>query len=123
MLTLRSDAAKPVLTIGLLERGHDVTQIVAYRTVGVPSSIHIREDVSEGRINAILVPSPQVAKEVAKQFVSRPKNTVIACLSDKAHEAALELGLIDANASTTKDQASMLASTVLNALDPADMVD
>ena len=36
VLTLRSEIAKPVLTRLLIEAGHDVRSVVAYRTVGVP---------------------------------------------------------------------------------------
>lgn len=36
ILTLRSEIAKPVLTRHLIEAGHRVRSVVAYRTVGVP---------------------------------------------------------------------------------------
>ena len=39
--TLRSDVAKPVLTSGLIDRGHDVTQVVAFRTIGVPVQVYL----------------------------------------------------------------------------------
>ncbi|WP_166986240.1 uroporphyrinogen-III synthase [Canibacter zhoujuaniae] len=122
VLTLRSDVAKPVLTMGLLERGHDVTQVVAYRTVGVPASVHIREDVAAGEITAILVSSPQVAREVATQFGSRTDSTVIACIGEHTVDEARRLGLASGDKAPA-DIEERIVETVLGALDPADMLD
>lgn len=93
VLTLRSDVATPVLTTGLIDRGHDVTPVIAYRTVGVPTSVHIREDVESGRINAVLVASAKIAHEVAKQFPMIPEQTILACVGPNTLKAAHELGL------------------------------
>lgn len=95
VLTLRSNVAKPVLTAGLIDRGHDVTQVVAFRTVGVPSSVHTKEDVESGHINALLVASPMIAREVKEQFVSRPAGTIIACVGDNTRAEARNIGLCD----------------------------
>lgn len=122
VLTLRSDVAKPVLTLGLLERGHDVTQVVAYRTVGVRASIHIREDVTDGDINAILVSSPHVAREVATQFADRPENTIVACIGEAARAEAARLQLTSGS-QANDELRDLLIATVLDALDPADMLD
>ena len=48
ILTLRSEIAKPVLSVMLTEAGHDVDSVVAYRTVGVPVSPS-RRTMSERR--------------------------------------------------------------------------
>ena len=93
VLTLRSDVATPVLTTGLLDRGHDVTPVLAFRTVGVPASVHIREDIESGRINVLLVASKKIAQEVAAQFPQLLESTLVACVGVNAHETALELGL------------------------------
>lgn len=93
VLTLRSDVAVPVLTNGLIERGHEVTPVLAYRTVGVPASVHIREDIESGRINVLLVASVKIAHEVASQFPELPEGTVVACVGAKTVEAARSLGL------------------------------
>ena len=98
VLTLRSNVAKPVLTGGLIERGHDVTQVVAFRTVGVPASVHTLEDVLSGRINAILVASPKIAREVATQFADRPESTLLACVGERSREEAETVGLCSADA-------------------------
>ncbi|MBT1018094.1 uroporphyrinogen-III synthase [Canibacter sp. lx-72] len=124
VLTLRSDAAKPVLSLGLIERGHDVTQLVAYRTVGVPASIHIREDIAKGEINALLISSPQIAREVAKQFANRPETTLIACIGKKARAEAAALELPERSENELIEaQRHALVQTVLGALNPADMMD
>ncbi|HAJ16638.1 MAG TPA: uroporphyrinogen III synthase, partial [Microbacterium sp.] len=49
ILTLRSETAKPVLTGMLTDAGHRVRSVVAYRTVGVPVTERIANDVRSGR--------------------------------------------------------------------------
>ncbi len=122
VLTLRSDAAKPVLTQGIIARGHEVTQVVAYRTVGVPASVHVREDVESGHIDSIVVSSPQVAREVAEQFTSRPDNLVLACISQATRAEAEKLGLASGPKAPPEVEAA-LTETVREALDPADLRD
>jgi uroporphyrinogen-III synthase len=78
ILTLRSEIAKPVLSVMLTEAGHDVDSVVAYRTVGVPVTDRIRRDVENGRINAILITSGSVAKQVREQFPEIPDTTMLA---------------------------------------------
>ncbi|GAB3277635.1 uroporphyrinogen-III synthase [Microbacterium lacusdiani] len=93
ILTLRSEIAKPVLTNMLMEAGHDVRSVVAYRTVGVPAKDNVVRDVLSGRINAILVTSGSVAEQVREQFPDIPDATIIAAIGPRtAHDADL-LGL------------------------------
>ena len=122
VLTLRSDVAKPVLTQGLIERGHEVTQVVAYRTVGVSASVHVREDIESGHIDAIIVSSPQVARVVAEQFTDRPKELILACISDASLEEAT-FGGWRSGTEAPKELSAELARTVRDALDPADLMD
>jgi uroporphyrinogen-III synthase len=122
ILTMRSDVAKPELTEGLIQRGHDVTQVVAYRTVGVPASVHLREDVESGHINALVVSSPQVAREVAQQFPHRPDDLIVACLSEATAEEAERLQL-SSGPNAPQETVEALVETVRNALDPADLRD
>lgn len=90
ILTLRSEIAKPVLTNMLVEAGHDVRSVVAYRTVGVPARDSVVRDVLTGRINAILVTSGSVAQQVREQFPDIPDTTVIAAIGPRtAHDADL----------------------------------
>ncbi|WP_347346249.1 uroporphyrinogen-III synthase [Microbacterium sp.] len=93
ILTLRSEAAKPVLTELLAEAGHDVRSVIAYRTVGVPVTERIAKDVRSGRINAILVTSGSVAEQVHEQFPEIPERTVIAAIGPWTAKDARKAGL------------------------------
>ncbi|GGD29295.1 hypothetical protein GCM10010915_06830 [Microbacterium faecale] len=89
ILCLRSEIAKPVLSVRLEEAGHDVNAVVAYRTVGVPATDRVLRDVNNGRINAILVTSGSVARQVREQFAQIPDQTVIAAIGPQtAHDAS-----------------------------------
>lgn len=93
ILTLRSEIAKPVLTRSLIKAGHDVSSVVAYRTVGVPVTDRIRRDVDSGRINAILVTSGSVASQVREQFPEIPDETLIAAIGPRTAKDARKAGL------------------------------
>jgi uroporphyrinogen-III synthase len=93
VLTLRSEIAKPVLTRMLSEAGHRVRSVVAYRTVGVPVTDRIAEDVRSGRINAILVTSGSVAEQVQAQFPDVPPTTLIAAIGPRTAKDARRAGL------------------------------
>lgn len=124
VLTLRSDVAKPVLTEGLLSRGHNVTQVIAYRTVGVPASVMVREDVESGHINVLLVTSPQVAREVFVQFRSIPKSTLIVCVGEGATAEGERLGLLSCELTPgARILTQRITDTVMDVIDPADLVD
>lgn len=123
VLTLRSDVAKPVLTGGLIERGHDVTQVLAFRTVGVPASVHTREDVESGRINALLVASARIAHEVAEQFPTFPEDTIVACVGPHTHTEAVKAGLKHNPDHRGTEVTRALIETVESAIDQSDMLD
>ncbi|GAA1996040.1 uroporphyrinogen-III synthase [Microbacterium ulmi] len=93
VLTLRSEIAKPVLTRMLMEAGHRVRSVVAYRTVGVPVTDRIATDVRSGRINAILVTSGSVAEQVREQFPEIPRTTVVAAIGPRTAKDAKRAGL------------------------------
>ncbi|MFT4051369.1 MAG: uroporphyrinogen-III synthase [Microbacterium sp.] len=93
ILTLRSEIAKPVLTRRLGEAGHAVRSVVAYRTVGIPSTERIAQDVASGRINAILLTSGSVAEQVRAQFPDIPASTVIAAIGPRTAKDARKVGL------------------------------
>ena len=93
VLALRSEIAKPVLTRMLIEAGHDVRSVVAYRTVGVPVTDKIARDVTSGRINAILVTNGSVAEQVQAQFPRIPDSTVIAAIGPRTAKDARRAGL------------------------------
>lgn len=92
-LTLRSEERKPVLTRGLIEAGHDVQSVVAYRTVGEPVSERVLEDVRSGVINALLVTSGSIAEQVVEQFGALPDTTLIAAIGPRTAKDAAAAGL------------------------------
>ena len=77
----------------LSEAGHRVRSVVAYRTVGVPVTERIAEDVRSGRINAILVTSGSVAEQVHEQFREIPETTLIAAIGPRTARDAKRAGL------------------------------
>lgn len=93
ILSLRSEIAKPVLSVMLTDAGHDVDSIVAYRTVGVPVTERIRRDVESGRINAILITSGSVAAQVREQFPEIPDGTLLAAIGPRTAKDAEKVGL------------------------------
>ena len=92
-LSLRSESAQPVLSTQLLAAGHDVTRVIAYRTVGVPVTERIQRDVNSGRINAILVTSGSVAEQVREQFPDIPAETLVAAIGPRTAGDAERVGL------------------------------
>lgn len=93
ILALRSEIAKPVLSVLLNEAGHDVDSVVAYRTVGVPVTERIKRDVENGRINAILITSGSVAEQVREQFPEIPDDTLLAAIGPRTARDARNAGL------------------------------
>lgn len=93
VLSLRSELAKPELSVRLADAGHDVTAVVAYRTVGVPATERAERDVNNGRINAILVTSGSVAEQVRAQFPSIPDQTVIAAIGPRTAQDSRDINL------------------------------
>lgn len=118
VLTLRSNIARPVLTSGLIARGHDVTPVVAFRIIGVPASARVREDVESGRINAILISSVTVAEQVRAQFPNIPEDTILACVGPQTKNQAEALGL-KIQAVAGEQTAESLISAVFELVDPA----
>lgn len=122
VLTLRSDVATPVLTTALISGGHDVTQVLAFRTIGVPASVHIVEDIESGRINAILVASAKIAEQVRAQFPDLPKDTLLVCVGENTLAAADELGILR-DAGGRKAEVQAIIDAVESAIDHSDMLD
>ena len=112
VLALRSEVAKPVLTRMLVEAGHAVRSVVAYRTVGVPVTERIARDVESGRINAVLVTSGSVAEQVRAQFPQLPASTLVAAIGPRTARDARKLGLsVDVVAAETSIESLIAAIT------------
>lgn len=93
ILALRSEIAKPLLSVGLRRIGHDVESVVAYRTIGVPVDERVVADVAAGRVRALLVTSGSVAQQVQEQLGPVPEQTLIACIGPRTAKDAAALGL------------------------------
>lgn len=93
VLTLRSQIAVPVLTEGLIRIGHEVTSIVAFRTVGVDVPEGVIEDVRNKKFNAILVTSGSVAEQIAIQFGEIPQETFLLATGPRTAKDAEAFGL------------------------------
>jgi len=120
-LTLRSEIAKPVLTQGLIEAGHDVKQVVAYRTVGEPVSEKVISDVHSGRINALLVTSGSVAQQVVEQFGELPPTTLVAAIGPRTAKDATESGLT-VHVVSRHQTVSALLDSVIAAIESGEVV-
>jgi uroporphyrinogen-III synthase len=93
VLIPQSDIAEPTLVTGLTSLGLNVQFVSAYRTVGVPVTDHVRADVADGRIAAILVSSGSVARQIALQLAPLPETTIVACIGPRTAYDARAAGL------------------------------
>jgi uroporphyrinogen-III synthase len=93
VLIPQSDIAEPTLVSGLTALGLNVQFVSAYRTVGVPVTDHVRADVEDGRIGAILVTSGSVARQIAAQLAPLPTTTIVACIGPRTAYDARAAGL------------------------------
>ena len=93
VLALRSAVAEPVLSVGLPRLGHEVTAVVAYRTVGIPASAKVKDDVANGRIQAVVLSSGTVAEQVHEQLGTLGNDVVVACIGPQTARDAERVGL------------------------------
>ncbi|PYY37966.1 MULTISPECIES: uroporphyrinogen-III synthase [unclassified Curtobacterium] len=110
----RSDLAAPTLVDGLRARGIDVSEVVAYRTVGTGDA-PIPGDPAP---DIVLVTSGSIAREVARRLTPLDPRTRIACIgpgtADEARAAGLPVDVVAAERS-----AEALLDAVVEALDPS----
>jgi len=93
VLIPQSDIAEPTLVAGLEKVGFEVEFVTAYRTVGVPVAAEIAADVAAGRLQALLVTSGSVARQVAAQLAPLPDETVVVCIGPRTAFDARAAGL------------------------------
>jgi uroporphyrinogen-III synthase len=118
ILTLRSETAIPVLTPGLIRIGHDVKQVVAYRTVGVPVDERVVADVAAGRIHAILVTSGSVAEQVMEQLGPIPDSILVVCIGPRTAKDARAVGLRVDTVADERSVMSLIQAVVQAATEP-----
>ena len=112
VLVPQSDVAEPTLVTGLTSLGLNVEFVSAYRTVGVPVSDHVRADVADGRIAAILVSSGSVARQIAQQLAPLPETTIVACIGPRTAYDARAAGLAVNVIAETRSATSLVESLV-----------
>jgi uroporphyrinogen-III synthase len=112
VLIPQSDIAEPTLVTGLTSLGLNVQFVAAYRTVGVPVTDHVRADVADGRIAAILVSSGSVARQIALQLAPLPASTIVACIGPRTAYDARAAGLAVNMIAETRSAASLVESLV-----------
>jgi uroporphyrinogen-III synthase len=110
VLIPQSDIAEPTLVTGLTALGLNVQFVSAYRTVGVPVSDHVRADVADGRISAILVSSGSVARQIAQQLAPLPAATIVACIGPRTAYDARAAGLVVNVIAETRSATSLVES-------------
>jgi uroporphyrinogen-III synthase len=112
VLIPQSDIAEPTLVTGLTSLGLNVQFVSAYRTVGVPVTDHVRADVADGRIAAILVSSGSVARQIALQLAPLPESTIVACIGPRTAYDARAAGLVVNVIAETRSATSLVESLV-----------
>jgi uroporphyrinogen-III synthase len=118
VLIPQSDIAEPTLVSGLTALGLNVEFVAAYRTVGVPVTDHVRADVEDGRIGAILVTSGSVARQVAAQLAPLPASTIVACIGPRTAYDARAAGLAVDVISEFRSATSLVEALVEHATNP-----
>ena len=93
VLIPQAEVVEPHLERAIEEYRLDATVVTAYRTVGVPVSEEVREDVASGRMAAILVSSGSVARQIAEQLAPLPSSTIVACIGPRTAFDARAAGL------------------------------
>ena len=112
VLVPQSDIAEPDLVRGLSVLGLDVTFVAAYRTVPVAVVPAVRDEVTSGRISAILITSGSVAREVAAQLSPVPTTTILACIGPRTASDAREAGLSVAMIAEDRSAESLVSALV-----------
>ncbi len=113
ILALRSAVAEPVLSVGLPRLGHEVVPVIAYRTVGIPASPKVIDDVVNGRIQAVVLSSGSVAEQVFAQFGPLNENVTVLCIGPQTARDAERSGLrvdVVATGSTVESVIDALAA-------------
>lgn len=90
----RADIATETLAAGLAERGWEVDDITAYRTVrAAPPAAEIREAIKTGGFDAVLFTSSSTVRNLVGIAGKPHASTVIACIGPQTAQSATEHGL------------------------------
>ncbi len=105
----RGDLAAATLTDGLHDRGWEVTDVVAYRTVSAaPPPDDVREAWADGSIRAALLTSASTVRELATQLGQPPASTLMIGIGPSTAAEAARLGLPLAGIATEQTMLGMV---------------
>jgi uroporphyrinogen III methyltransferase/synthase len=94
VLLPRADIATETLADGLRERGWEVDDVTAYRTVRAsPPEASIREAIKTGGFDAVCFTSASTVRNLVGIAGKPHARTIVACLGPKTAETAREFGL------------------------------
>jgi uroporphyrinogen III methyltransferase/synthase len=94
ILLPRADIATETLTAGLTERGWEVDDVTAYRTVrAAPPPAEIRDAIKSGGFDAVLFTSSSTVRNLVGIAGKPHARTVVAVIGPKTAETAVEFGL------------------------------
>jgi uroporphyrinogen III methyltransferase/synthase len=94
VLLPRADIATETLAAGLTERGWEVDDVTAYRTVrAAPPPADIRDAIKSGGFDAVLFTSSSTVRNLVGIAGKPHQRTVVAVIGPKTADTAVEFGL------------------------------
>ncbi|MCW4384442.1 uroporphyrinogen-III synthase [Salinibacterium sp. SYSU T00001] len=112
VLLPQSEIAADTLERGLGALGCEVVAVAAYTTRGVLMDEEVRRRVSEGAIDAVLLTSGSMARELAAQCAPLPESTLVVCLGVPTASAAATAGLSVAAVARRNDREALIEALV-----------
>lgn len=113
VLLPRADIATETLAAGLVEKGWEVDDVTAYRTVRAsPPPAEIRDAIKSGGFDAVLFTSSSTVRNLVGIAGKPHARTVVAAIGPKTAETATEFGLrvdVQPSQATVADQVEALA--------------
>ncbi len=94
VLLPRADIATETLAEGLRERGWEIDDVTAYRTVrAAPPAADTREMIKSGGFDAVCFTSSSTVRNLVGIAGKPHHRTIVACIGPKTAETAIEFGL------------------------------
>jgi uroporphyrinogen III methyltransferase / synthase len=94
VLLPRADIATETLAAGLRERGWEIDDVTAYRTVrAAPPPADIREMIKTGGFDAVCFTSSSTVRNLVGIAGKPHARTIVACIGPQTAETAVEFGL------------------------------
>lgn len=94
VLLPRADIATETLAEGLRERGWEIDDVTAYRTVRAsPPAAETREMIKTGGFDAVLFTSSSTVRNLVGIAGKPHARTIVSCIGPKTAETAVEFGL------------------------------